>query len=424
MMLQRLRHSRNRSKKSIIQRSKKAGKQLWGEMLLSGAVVVSLLAGTIPVYATQQTEEALKKAKQEAQQTRQAVEQGQETVDQLGNEQDALTSTLNNLNSQLSVLSSNLAQLSSQISSKEQEISDKQKEIDQAQSDLEDAVATQEQQYANMKKRIQFLYERGNSYYLEILLKSGSYGELLNRSAYIQQLNEYDQKTLERYKQTSAEVKEKKEELEQEQEELQAQMDELEQLHDDASSQASQVNSLVTQTAGSLNATNAQLNSAQDAVDLLQDQLDAQNATVSALEKQLEEERRLQAASDASAWRSLDSITFEEGDRTLLANLIYCEAGGEPYAGQVAVGAVVINRLMSGAFPNSMSGVIYQSNQFSPAMSGRLAVALASDEATASCYQAADAAMSGQTNVGNCLFFRTPIPQVTPKYRIGGHIFY
>lgn len=393
-------------------------------MLLSGAVVVSLLAGTIPVYATQQTEEALKKAKQEAQQTRQAVEQGQETVDQLGDEQDALTSTLNSLNSQLSVLSSNLAQLSSQISSKEQEISDKQKEIDQAQSDLEDAVATQEQQYANMKKRIQFLYERGNSYYLEILLKSGSYGELLNRSAYIQQLNEYDQKTLERYKQTSAEVKEKKEELEQEQEELQAQMDELEQLHDDASSQASQVNSLVTQTAGSLNATNAQLNSAQDAVDLLQDQLDAQNATVSALEKQLEEERRLQAASDASAWRSLDSITFEEGDRTLLANLIYCEAGGEPYAGQVAVGAVVINRLMSGAFPNSMSGVIYQSNQFSPAMSGRLAVALASDEATASCYQAADAAMSGQTNVGNCLFFRTPIPQVTPKYRIGGHIFY
>lgn len=393
-------------------------------MLLSGAVVVSLLAGTIPVYATQQTEEALKKAKQEAQQTRQAVEQGQETVDQLGDEQDALTSTLNSLNSQLSVLSSNLAQLSSKISSKEQEISDKQKEIDQAQSDLEDAIATQEQQYANMKKRIQFLYERGNSYYLEILLKSGSYGELLNRSAYIQQLNEYDQKTLERYKQTSAEVKEKKEELEQEQEELQAQMDELEQLHDDASSQASQVNSLVTQTAGSLNATNAQLNSAQDAVDLLQDQLDAQNATVSALEKQLEEERRLQAASDASAWRSLDSITFEEGDRTLLANLIYCEAGGEPYAGQVAVGAVVINRLMSGAFPNSMSGVIYQSNQFSPAMSGRLAVALASDEATASCYQAADAAMSGQTNVGNCLFFRTPIPQVTPKYRIGGHIFY
>ncbi len=386
--------------------------------------MLSLLAGTVPVYASQQTQEALNKAKQEAQKTQQAVEAGQETVDQLGDEQNALTSTLNNLNSQLSVLSSNLAQLSSQISSKEQEISDKQKEIDQAQSDLDDAIATQEQQYASMKRRIQFLYERGNSYYLEILLKSSSYGELLNRSSYIQKLNEYDQKTLKQYKQTTAEVKEKKKDLEKEQEELQAQMDELEQLHDDASSQANQVNALVTQTAGSLNATNAQLDSAQDAVDLLQDQLDAQNATVSALEKQLAEERRLQAASDASSWRSLGSISFEEGDRMLLANLIYCEAGGEPYAGQVAVGAVVINRLMSGAFPNTMSGVIYQNNQFSPAMSGRLAVALASDEATASCYQAADEAMAGQTNVGNCLFFRTPIPQVTPKYTIGGHIFY
>jgi len=107
----------------------------------------------------------------------------------------------------------------------------------------------------------------------------------------------------------------------------------------------------------------------------------------------------------------------------LLANLIYCEAGGEPYEGQVAVGAVVINRVLSSVFPDTVVGVIYQKKQFSPVGSGRLALALANNKATPSCYQAADEAMSGKTNVGSCLFFRTPIPGLN-GIRIGGHIFY
>ena len=106
-----------------------------------------------------------------------------------------------------------------------------------------------------------------------------------------------------------------------------------------------------------------------------------------------------------------------------MANLIYCEAGGEPYAGQLAVGAVVINRVLSGVYPDTVTGVIYQNKQFSPAGSGRLALALSENRATPACYKAADEAMSGQTNVGNCVYFRTPIEGLT-GIRIGGHIFY
>ena len=124
-----------------------------------------------------------------------------------------------------------------------------------------------------------------------------------------------------------------------------------------------------------------------------------------------------------SAWRDISEVTFAEGDRYLLANLIYCEAGNQPYEGQVAVGAVVMNRVMSSVFPDTVVGVIYQNKQFSPVASGRLALALSRDDATAACYQAADAAMSGQTTVGNCLFFRTPIDGLTGT-QIGGHIFY
>ena len=107
----------------------------------------------------------------------------------------------------------------------------------------------------------------------------------------------------------------------------------------------------------------------------------------------------------------------------MLANLIYCEAGGEPYAGQLAVGAVVINRVLSSRYPNTVTGVIYQKYQFSPTLNGHLASALAINKATNSCYKAADEAMAGTTNVGNCVYFRTPIEGLT-GITIGGHIFY
>jgi spore germination cell wall hydrolase CwlJ-like protein len=89
----------------------------------------------------------------------------------------------------------------------------------------------------------------------------------------------------------------------------------------------------------------------------------------------------------------------------------------------IAVGAVVINRVLSGVFPDTLSGVVYQRGQFSPVGSGRLALALSAGKATDSCYQAAREAMSGYTNVGNCVFFRTPVPGLE-GIQIGGHIFY
>ena len=152
-------------------------------------------------------------------------------------------------------------------------------------------------------------------------------------------------------------------------------------------------------------------------------ELAAQEADVAALKKKYQEELLMSQLANSSAKRDISQVVFEEGDRYLLANLIYCEAGGEPYEGQLAVGEGVINRVLSSVYPNTVSGVIYQKRQFSPVASGRLALALSQNKATPSCYQAADAAMSGQTNVGGCVYFRTPIPGLT-GIQIGGHIFY
>ena len=89
---------------------------------------------------------------------------------------------------------------------------------------------------------------------------------------------------------------------------------------------------------------------------------------------------------------------------TLLAAIIYCEAGGESYETQLAVGAVVVNRVKSGRFPNSIYSVIYQPGQFGPARTGKLERKLASG-VSSSCYSAAQEALSGVDNTNGALYF-------------------
>ena len=107
-------------------------------------------------------------------------------------------------------------------------------------------------------------------------------------------------------------------------------------------------------------------------------------------------------------------------DVTLLGALIYCEAGNQSYEGMVAVGAVVMNRVYSSSFPNSISEVIYQSGQFTPAYSGALSSALASG-VPSTCYQAAAAAIAGENPVGSALYFNTGSGK---GIKIGTHQFY
>lgn len=375
---------------------------------LAAAAAISTIS--LPVYASKETEEAIQKAKEEKQQIEDAAENNQGAIDAMENTKGDLQTQLGNLNSELSAIGENLEEL-------EQQIQDKKEEIARTEEELNAAIERQEQQYQGMKKRIQFLYERGQTVYLELFLKSKSLSSYLNRSEYVEQLSAYDRQTLENYIALKEEVEAKKAQLEQEKEDLDA-------LQAQAQEEHSRVSGLVSSTAGSIAVYSDQISAAEAVAEDLKNQLDAKNSELKALEEKLAEERRLEALSRQSVWRNISDVVFTEDDRYLLANLIYCEAGNQPYEGQVAVGAVVINRVLSGAFPSTIPGVIYQHNQFEPAMTGRLALALSRNDATPACYAAADAAMAGQTTVSDCIFFRTPIPQVTPRYVIGGHIFY
>ncbi len=112
-------------------------------------------------------------------------------------------------------------------------------------------------------------------------------------------------------------------------------------------------------------------------------------------------------------------------DLQLLARIIYAEARGEPYEGQVAVGAVLLNRVRDPAFPNSISGVIYQPLAFESVADGQFY--LAPDEES---IRAARAALNGWDPTYGSLFFWNPAKPVNPWIwsrnivrTIGGHVF-
>ena len=109
-------------------------------------------------------------------------------------------------------------------------------------------------------------------------------------------------------------------------------------------------------------------------------------------------------------------------DRELLARLIQCEAGGESYEGQLAVGSVVMNRVRCGGYPNSIAEVIYASGQFVPASKGRMESLILNGNIKASCVQAAQEVIGGRCNVGDALHFRRAGNRQGTV--IGNHVFW
>lgn len=100
---------------------------------------------------------------------------------------------------------------------------------------------------------------------------------------------------------------------------------------------------------------------------------------------------------------SSSSGGYSSSDMYLLARCVYGESRGEPYVGQVAVAAVVLNRVKSAAFPNSISGVIYQPYAFTCVSDGQLYL-----EPDQSAYNAARDAMNGWDPTNGCLYYYNP----------------
>lgn len=363
----------------------------------------------LPSHATSSTRQEIEEKEQEKDQLEDQMDANQQELDGLKGEQKSLKRQLTDLNEQLTAVGERLAELEEQIRDKEQEIAD----TTQA---LEDARAKEEWQYACMEKRIQYAYEMGQENMLDIFFSWESFARFLNLSIYTERIAEADDEMLDQ-------IIETREFIESEEIRLRQEMEELDYLKMQAEAEKSRVSGLISQTSGRMADYADQISDAEAEAREYEANMKKLEEDLEALKKKLEQEIAMSQRAANAAWRNIADVTFADGDLYLLANLIYCEAGGEPYEGKLAVGAVVINRMLSSVYPDTVVGVIYQKRQFSPVGSGRLALALAENKATADCYRAAEEAMSGMSNVGNCVYFRTPIPGLT-GISIGGHIFY
>ncbi len=363
---------------------------LW-KRILSAVLVLGMLSVNTSYAKT--TQQNIEDAKNQINSLQQQKEEAQEEVDDISDKKGHIEANLNGLNGELQSIASSMNELESEIETKETEIA-------QAQDELAAAELRSKEQYEDMKVRIRFIYENSTASAWQTLFEASSMKDFLNRTEYISQINTYDRQKLEEFQRIQQEIAKQKAGLEADMEALVAMQDEMKQ-------NQKRVNSLISTAQANLAQTNEELAQAQGDVNELEKKL----ADMIAYEQKLEEQKAREDAARLEAIKQQEQEDTSgvvyvptDSDAYLLGAIIQCESEGEPYAGKLAVGSVVLNRVKSSYFPNTISGVIYQSGQFSPVASGRLAYRLQAG-VNNECLQAAQEVLNGNITL-NCLYFR------------------
>ncbi len=402
-------------------------------------------ASPVTAYAvskeTQAEIDRIKKEKEEAERAKRAAEQ------QKGN----LNSQKSNMEKYMKDLENQAKSLNEQISILESDITAREEEIAQKEVELVEAQEEVDRQYEDMKKRIQYMYENGQGNVLNYMSAALTDGltDMLNRAEYAMDINQYDRSMLNSYKEAKAELQRQQQELQEEQETLEKMKEEAEKKKVEVANQQKATSSKLSEFDDLLAQAINELSSKEEIVAEKTRILNQLIQKAANEEQQARLAAAQQAASsmnggyiisaDAKIDRSPKSLS--EYEIMLLACMIYCEAGNQGWDGQTAVGYVIMNRVRSALYPNSLEAVLRQSKQFEPAGSGRFDLVLRAEQdddirniVTQSCWDAARTVVNGSSNVGDSLFFRTwkPVPTLVENLKAGGvpywiikdHIFY
>ena len=320
------------------------------------------------------------------------------------------------LESELEGINQDILSLSEDISSTEMQVEILNGEILRTSDALEEAEKNEEKQYEDMKIRIKYMYEHGNASLLELLFSAENMADFLNKADFIESLSEYDRNALDQLQDTHQEIADQKSVLE----EQQASLTELQA---SLKTQQEELQKKADETSTNLEEVNAKLEKAreEEAARIAAEQAAAQAAA--------------QAGSSGGSGSSGGggynnsvvnggSISASTSETTLLAALLDCEAIHN-YDAMLAVATVIMNRVESPRFGNSITSVIYAPGQFEPVWTGRLetrlnagptdlAVQVAQDAingarlaAVADCYYFLYAGSTNRNgvNIGNNLFF-------------------
>ncbi|RKI91919.1 peptidase M23 [Parablautia intestinalis] len=269
------------------------------------------------VYASELTNESIKKKEAEinkAKEEKKALQSGLTDVKALKKKLEAskadLASYVAELDADLNSIQTKLNELKAMVEEKEEEIEVKTKE-------LEEAIDTQQVQYEAMKNRIKFMYEKGDTLFLELFLEAKSFGDMLNKADYIEMLSSYDRKMLDEYVAYAEYVALCKEGLEEEREVL-------EEARAAAKEEEASLNELIAAKEQEIYRVSGDIQSQEAAIKEYEASIAAENETIAALEAAVAEEKKKLAAEQARkydggmfAWPapSYTRISDEYGNR-------------------------------------------------------------------------------------------------------------
>lgn len=367
-------------------------------------------------------------------QTQQQREDAQQELDDAQKKADELKGQADDLEGEYNALNSRLQAVAGDINDTENAIVNTTQEIEDLYRQLEDAKQKSSSQYESMKKRIQYIYENGNDSFLVTLLSSGSIAEFVRRSEYIFSIVSYDQKMLEEYADLQNTITAKTQELSEKQTQLSAYQGTLAEKH-------RQMDELVMGAGKNLSAKKQEVNAAQMTADEFSAEIDRLEQKEKDIDRQIADEQLRLAEEIAKEQEKEEQENgkhedtggalegYTQADLTLMAAIIQAESDNQPYEGKLAVGSVVMNRIKSSKFPNTVSGVIYQKNQFAPVTDGHLALILERGP-NQTCYKAAKQVLEGYRNVDYLFFWAKWLADERNIYDrtygvvIGDHYFY
>ncbi len=243
-------------------------------------IVISMGIENSTVSYAEVTEESIKEKENQISNAKKERDSLKSAKTDLESLKKQLESSKSDLNKYISQIDSSLTDIQTKIDSLNTQISEKENQIEKTQAELEEAERIQQAQYEAMKKRIKFMYERGDTIYIELLIEAGSFSEMLNKAEYIERLSSYDRNKLNEYITTTELIALTKEALEEEK----ATLDEAK-----ASREEEQDNleSLLSQKSAELKTVQADISNKEAAIAAYDAEIKAENAAIAALEKEV-----------------------------------------------------------------------------------------------------------------------------------------
>ena len=227
-----------------------------------------------------------------------------EVISGLQDEQDLIDEEISDLDAELVNLYTEISVLEDQILEQEGKIAEKEAEIEVAQEEFEAAEAEERRQYEAMKERIRFTYEQGESSYIELLLSSGSFSELLNRAEFIEEVAAYDDKMLAEYQAIKQKVADMKAKLEADREVLVEEKEALEADKASLAEQQSYLNGILAQKKAISANFDAEIAEAKSRAAQFKQQIAADTKQIQQIQ---EEERKRLAAQNSSGTKTTAS---------------------------------------------------------------------------------------------------------------------